>query len=108
MTVPAISLDPAALPDPSDSSIHLLITEQTCNSGRDASGRVEVVDVRQRDTSIGVVIGITSHTGGADCPSNPPTPLILTLDAPLGERIIVNETLASPRPVTAPQPLDLD
>lgn len=108
LTVPAISLDPAAPPQPSDLDLHLLVTEQLCNSGQDATGRVEIVAIRESADSVDIVIGIRPRLGDMNCPSNPPTPVTITLDSALGERSIMNATLATPRPIEAFEPISLD
>jgi hypothetical protein len=102
LTVPSIRLDPASRPNPSDTELHLLVTEPSCNSGQNAKGRVEIVAVDESEDAIALIIGIRPKTGWADCPSNPATRVTVSLEAPLGDRVIFNATLAQPVPLTFP------
>ena len=104
LSVPRVQLDPAALPTPDSTVLHLLITERDCNSGQDALGRVELVSIDEDATSVSLVVGVRP-SGGGTCPSNPPTPFEVTLTEPLGERSILDAALAEPSPVTTWEPL---
>jgi hypothetical protein len=97
--VAAISIDPASPPDPGSREVHLLITEQACNSGQDAAGRIEVVRIDESDEAVGLVIGVRPRGGAQSCPSNPATPFAVTLSEPLDERALTNATLKTPLPL---------
>ena len=103
LTVPAVELQ--SPPDPLSREVRLLVTEETCNSGMDAEGRIEVVSLEETDDGVRLVLGVRPREGGQTCPSNPSTPFTLTLTEPLGERQIVDASLATPRPVTVRAPL---
>lgn len=86
-----VTLDPNHLPDPSDTTLHLLVTERACASGRDADGRVEVVEVNNFVSVVELVVAVRPITDAvAFCPGNPPTPFEVELDYPLGERTIMD------------------
>ena len=103
LTVPAVELQ--VPPDPLSREVRLLVTEETCNSGMDAEGRIEVVSLEETDAGVSLVLGVRPREGGQTCPSNPSTPFTLTLTEPLGERQIVDASLATPRPLTVRGPL---
>lgn len=78
-----------ALPDPSDTQLHLLATEQVCASGRRADDRVSYELV---ETSVDVTITVTivELGGNQECPGNPPTPLTVDLAEPWAGRILID------------------
>ncbi|PXA65784.1 hypothetical protein [Cryobacterium arcticum] len=96
--VPEIELQ--SPPKPSSRQVQLLVTEQKCNSGEDAEGRIEVVDIDETDTLVSLVLGVRPRGGNQNCPSNPATPFTVTLSDPLGERTIVDAGLVDPRALT--------
>lgn len=95
-----VGLDPDRPADPASTEIPLLVTEMACNSGEDATGRIDVVALRETDTTVEVVIAVDPRGGDATCPSNPPTPYTLTLDEPLGDRELLDASVMPPRPIT--------
>lgn len=98
LNVPAVELQTA--PDPTSPELRLLVNEDTCNSGEDAEGRIEVVSLDETDDRVSLVLGVRPRAGMQTCPSNPPTPFTVTLSEPLGERKVVNASLADPRLLT--------
>lgn len=103
-----LTLDPANPPDPAADEIHLLVTEQACASGEPATGRIVLTDVAEADDVIDLVIGVRERAGEADCPSNPPTPFVVELDAPLGDRIVRDAAVIPPRELTMPDAVGLN
>jgi hypothetical protein len=103
LNVPAVELQTP--PDPTSPELRLLVTEETCNSGEDAEGRIEVVSLEETDDRVSLVLGVRPRAGIQACPSNPPTPFTVTLAEPLGDREVVNASLADPRklPLTRSQ-----
>ncbi|MBE1878954.1 hypothetical protein [Myceligenerans pegani] len=95
-----VALDPGAPPDPAAMTIDLLVTEVACASGEPADGRIEVDHLAELEDRIEIVIGVRPQSGGQNCPSNPPTPFTLELDAPLGDRTIVDLAVHPAREVT--------
>ncbi len=102
----SVTLDPATPPDPASSELHLLVTEMACNSGQVAEGRVRVVELAQDEEAVGVEIAVDPREGGADCQSNPPTPFVVELDAPLGDRAVYDTSVLPPRELTMPPESD--
>ena len=98
LTIPEVEFQ--LPPDPMSPELHLLVTEETCNSGQDAAGRIEVVSIDETDVSVSLVLGVRPRDGGQTCPSNPATPFTVTLSEPLGERAVLDASLADPRPLT--------
>lgn len=98
-----VTLDPDSPPDPTSAQVPLLVTETRCNGGEDAEGRVEVVELRETADTVEVVLAVRPRdVGDATCQSNPPTPFLLELEAPLGERTLLDASVVPPRPVLAP------
>jgi hypothetical protein len=86
-----VALDPDNPPDPTSTTVHLLVTEAACASGKPADGRVTLERLAQLEDRVEVVVGVEPLPGdGQNCPSNPPTPFTVELDEPLGERTVVD------------------
>ncbi len=103
-----LTFDPMNPPDSAADEIHLLVTERACASGELATGRIVLTDVVEGDDVIDLVIGVRERAGGADCPSNPPTPFVVELDAPLGDRAVRDAAVIPPRELTMPEPVGLN
>ncbi len=80
--------------------IEVLVTERACNSGEDASGRIEEPVVTVGAESVTVVFAVRPRGGGQDCPSNPETPYVLVLDEPLGDLVLLDGSEVPPRDAT--------
>jgi len=98
LTVPGVEFQ--SPPDPLSPELRLLVTEQSCNSGTDAAGRIEIVSVEETDDRVSLVLGVRPRGGNQTCPSNPATPFTVELSAPLGDRVVVDASLADPRALT--------
>jgi hypothetical protein len=98
----SVTLDPANPPDPTSSELHLLVTERACNSGQDAAGRVRLVEISQDEETVGVEIAVAPREGAAGCPSNPPTPFVVELGGPLGDRAVYDTSVLPSRQLTMP------
>lgn len=83
------AVDPAAAVTQDATELPLLVGEVACASGRDASGRIEVA-VDYHDDSIVITAYVRPREGDQDCQGNPPTPYLLQLDEPIGERELIN------------------
>lgn len=90
-----VTLDPDAPPDPAATSLSLWVIEQACASGQSATDRV-VVDVEETDDHVRLIIGVRPQDGDQNCPSNPPTPVTIELDEPLGQRTIIDAARLPP------------
>jgi hypothetical protein len=99
LTVPAVEFP--SPPDPKSQELRLLVTEETCNGGDDAEGRIEVVSIDETDDQVRLMLGVRPRGGMNTCQSHPPTPFTVPLSKPLGGREVLDASLASPRPVTA-------
>jgi hypothetical protein len=97
LTVPAIELQDQL--DPGSREIRLLVTEQSCNSGEDAQGRVVLVSLDEAADTVSLVLGVRPRGGINACPSHPATPFTVTLSEPLGQRVVVDVGLVDPRPL---------
>ena len=93
------------LPESDDERIALLVTESACNSGGQATDRVELVELVETETTVGVVIGVRPHEDGMarTCISNPPTPFTVDLEEPLGDRAIMNAAVVPQREIALPE-----
>ncbi len=72
--------------EPGHRVLDLYTHEQDCASGRTAENRLEV-HVEESSSTVDVVV-VIQPVGSATCPSNPPTPLTVELDEPLGARVV--------------------
>lgn len=83
------AIDPAARLTPEATEIPLLVGEVSCASGRSAEGRIDV-DVEYGEDVVVITARVRPLPGGQECPGNPPTPFVVSLDEPLGDRELVN------------------
>ena len=82
-------LDPAfATPQASDTTIQVLATEIDCASGRDMGDALRGPEVLETESEVVIAFAVVPVVGGADCQGNPSTPVAVTLDAPLADRIL--------------------
>ncbi len=86
-----VAFDPAfGSPQPSDTTLHLLVTEQACASGEAVGDRLRGPQVVESDTEVAVAFAAVSQTGMFTCPGNPSTPVTVELSQPLGDRTVVD------------------
>jgi len=85
---------------PHMTEIEVLVTERACNSGEDASGRIEEPVVTVGAESVTVVFAVRPRGGAQTCPSNPETSDVLVLDEPLGDRVLLDGSDVPPRDAT--------
>ena len=93
-------LDPAAPPPgPDTTRIPVLVTEVDCASGEPATGRVRLITVEEDEHQVGIFLAVKAKRSDVEtCPSNPPTPFTIELDAPLAERSPVDVGVYPNRP----------
>lgn len=95
----SVGLDPDQPPDPAATELPLLINEQACANGRAPVDREIVPVVTETDESVSIVVLVAPVEGGANCPGNPWHPITVTLDAPLGDRELLDGHHHPPEPV---------
>jgi hypothetical protein len=82
-------LDPDASPPDADSTeLRLLATERSCAGGQEMGDRLLGPQVVETADAVRIALAVISQTGAQACPSNPPTSVVVRLDAPLGGRAI--------------------
>ena len=100
MGIASFRVAPDAELDPAAREIPVLVTERACNSGEDARGRIVVASIDESDDSVTVTFAVRPRGGGQECPSNPETPFVLELPAPLGDRVLQDGSSVPPRDAT--------
>ncbi|MEV7604377.1 hypothetical protein AB0N65_02925 [Paenarthrobacter sp. NPDC089322] len=99
-----VTLDPASPPVPESDRLALLVTESDCNSGQNAEGRVEVVNLIETESTVEVVIGVRPAIAQvASCQGNPATPFTVDLEQPLGDRAVLNAAVMPAREIAIPK-----
>jgi hypothetical protein len=88
-------LDPTHEPDPSDSVLRVLVSEQTFASGQRADGRVLVPDLHMNADQIVLTIFVTPRPGFQAGSPNPETPVRIALPEPVGLRRLIDGALAN-------------
>lgn len=83
-------------PGPTATEIPILVHEQNCAGGRTAEGRVREPIVSYGERA--VTVAITVEPAWGDCASNPPTPVVLKLREPLGDRLLLDGGSEPPSP----------
>lgn len=84
-------LDPdEAAATPSSTEIHVLVHETACASGEPVGDRLVGPEVDLTATEVRVGFLAETQDGDFNCPSNPETPVTIQLEAPLGERDVVD------------------
>lgn len=83
------TLDPRfPTPGPDTRTLHILVQELACSSGRSASGRISPAFVTWDDRQFDIEVFVETIPGGGDCQANPPTPATLRLPVRIGDRIL--------------------
>lgn len=78
-------------PDAATRAFTALVTERSCASGQPSVGRVVGPAVRREEGRVLVVFGVRPLPGGIQtCQGNPPTPVVIDLGQPLGDRELVD------------------
>jgi hypothetical protein len=110
--LPTPHLDAAAAPwwpahpesvGPDTEVLDVLVLEQECAGGETAEGRIRAPDIRADDALVVVAFVVEVRTDPLTCPDNPPTPAVLELPEPLGDRALLDGVTDPPRP---PTPVD--
>ena len=94
--------DPAfPSPGPGSTSMHILVWEALCASGRPTTGRMSAPAVSLGPTTVTIKIGVRPLGGVQACPGPTGTPAILILPEPLGARTLLD---GGRTPVGPPSP----
>ena len=88
-------VEPTAQLGPASQLVPIVVNERACSSGRSAEGRI-TTDVDYEPEVVRIDVRVRPVGGDVECPSNPDTRLVLTLDEPLGDRTIVGERWGEP------------
>ena len=83
-------LDPDQRPDPSSTTLHLVINERACASGQAPTDREVQPVVIESDTRIEITTLVEPVRGDVDCPGNPWFPVTVELDQPIGTRTVID------------------
>jgi hypothetical protein len=96
-------LDPEFPPPlPTDTTVHALIVERACASGRTPEGRVRDPVIFEEAEWIVVLVTVTTAPGGQDCPGNPSFPITIRLPSPVGTRGLFDGSVIPARDATIP------
>ncbi len=104
-------LDSSNPPDPSSNVVHLLATERACRSGQPPDGLEVNAVALETETTVDIVVFVERPTGdftSFTCQANPPFQVEVTLDMPLGDRLIrdvaLHPVVDHPWPPLLPDP----
>lgn len=90
-TEPAVWFLPAGfVPDPSATSVEVLVGEQGCTSGQGASGNTADPAVDVTGSEVRIAVSTYIRKGSQSCPGHPLAPLVVELGQPLGNRTLVD------------------
>ena len=84
------TVDPSRPADPEQSELHVLVTEAACASGRPPGSRLLGPQVIETADRVLIAFAAIAQDGEQDCPSNPPSPVTVTLSQPLGQREVLD------------------
>jgi hypothetical protein len=79
-------LDPTREPQPEDTMLHVLLTEQTFAGGQRADGRVLAPDLYTDEHELVLTMFVTPRPGYQSASPNPETPVRIALPQPIGTR----------------------
>lgn len=83
-------LDPKVLPNPSATTLEVLITERECASGQQLGKRLRGPQIVMTGDALRIAFAAVPPSGDAfTCPSNPETHVTVELPAPVGDREII-------------------
>lgn len=99
-------VDPTAeQTSPESESVPALVLERACASGGTAEGRILPPTIVYGPTEVTITIIVQRLAVDAQCPGHPPTPYVIELEEPLGERTLVDGgQFPLGDPLDAPEP----
>ena len=99
-----VELDPDhPHPTPSDTVIHLRITERECVSGQAMGDRLRGPQILETDDQVLIAFAVESRFVPGTCPSNPSEAVTVELSSPLGSRPVRNGLFYPPMDLDFPQ-----
>ena len=93
-----VRLDVNSIPDPSNTTVDVLVTEQGCANGREMGDALRGPQVIETDSAVVVAFAVVPIAGMATCPGNPPSAVTVELLEPLGERWSTTGSTSRPSP----------
>lgn len=97
------TLDPSfPAPAADATTLHLLVTELACSSGRPPTGRISEPLIATTATTVTITIGVRPLGGDQNCPGLMGTPIAVTLPGPLGNRTLLDGGTFPAQPPSAP------
>ena len=84
---------------PDGAAVDVQVSEMACTSGRDPEPFLHEPTVVETDESVTLYWTSTPVTGDASCQGNPSVERTVTLDAPLGDRALLDGSVWPPAPV---------
>ncbi len=90
-----------SIPSPEDTAIRLLVTEESCASGRELGDALLGPQIIETDDAVLVAFAAISPLGPAECPGNPSSPVTIQLSEPLGQRTLYDGLYVPPKPLPA-------
>ena len=92
-------LDRTNPPDSDSTTLHLLVRQNGCASGRPGAERMPKPEVIESATEIRIAMGVIPPTGAQNCLGHGFDPITIKLAAPIGQRKIVDGLFLPPRPL---------
>jgi hypothetical protein len=86
-------LDPSSEPDPEDTVLRVLVTEQTWAGGKRADRRLLAPDLHVGDDELVLTMFVTPREGFQMRSPNPETPARIVLPSPIGQRRLIDGAL---------------
>ena len=86
-----VGLDPAVPLDRESATLHLVVSQVGCASGRSGIDKMYPPEVQETETEIRIAIAVGPPDGGVvTCQGNDSAPVVIGLGAPIGDRTIVD------------------
>lgn len=95
----SVGVDPGTPIDPAATELEILINERACAGGQAPVDREVLTVVGEDEESITITAVVAPVEGGANCPGNPWHPVTVSLDAPVGDRQLLDGGQHPPIPV---------
>jgi hypothetical protein len=94
------TLDPRFPYDPAATTLHVLVDELGCHGTESTPPeRIRPPEIRDDPTQVTVLITATPLEGDQTCPGPPPTPFVVTLPTPPGQRPLADGAYLPPQRV---------